>query len=322
MISPRSQLLAWIEQGMIPRHKIDEALRVANVSPSGASWLAFLDRLLLWLGGLGLAAATLFFIAYNWADLGRFSKFGLVEGLMILAIVFSWRADEHSIAAKVSLLVASVLLGVLLALFGQTYQTGADPWQLFFFWAVLITPWAIIGRFPALWIVWLALLNIALALYCSTFRGTLLLFDANLEQHWLTFACNSLALAAWEYNATTHRWLAQAWARRLIACASGIPITIIFSYNLMEFRQTSIFSLLAWITWLAIMVVVYRRIRPDLFMLAGCCLSIIAVVFSFTINMMIAHSMLEGLLLLALATVAMGAGAGLWLKKIHREMQS
>ncbi len=322
MISPRSQLLAWIEQGVIPQHKIDEALRLANVTPNGASWLVFLDRLLLWLGGLGVAAAGLFFIAYNWVDLDRFSKFGLVELLMILAIVFYWRADEHSVAAKVSLLVASVFFGVLLALFGQTYQTGADPWQLFFFWAVLITPWAIIGRFPALWIVWLALLNIALALYCSTFRGTLVQFDTDMEQLWLAFACNSLALAAWEYGATTHRWMAQAWASRLIACASGIPITILISYSLMEFRQTSLFSGPAWIAWLAIMFVVYRRIKPDLFMLAGCCLSIIAVVFSFAIKMMIDHSMLEGLLLLALATVAMGAGAGLWLKKIHREMQS
>ena len=196
MISPRSQLLAWIEQGVIPRQKIDEALRVANVTPNGANWLAFLDRLLLWLGGLCIAAATLFFIAYNWADLGRFSKFGMIELLMILAIGFFWRADERSVAAKVSLLVASVFLGVLLALFGQTYQTGADPWQLFFFWAVMTTPWALIGRFPALWIVWLALLNVALALYCSTFRGTLVPFDTDLEQFWLAFAGNSLALAA------------------------------------------------------------------------------------------------------------------------------
>lgn len=322
MISPRSQLLAWIEQGVVPQHKVNEALRVANLSPSGAGWLVFLDRLLLWLGGLGLAAAALFFIAYNWADMGRFSKFGMVEVLMILAIVFYWRADERAVAAKVALLVASVLLGVLLALFGQSYQTGADPWQLFFFWAVLITPWTIIGRFPALWIVWLALLNIAIVLHSSTFRGALLPFATVLEEHWLLFACNSLALAAWEYNATRHRWLAQTWASRLIACGSGIPITIIIAYGLMEFSQASIFSVLAWLIWLAIMVVFYRRIRPDLFMLAGCCLSVIAVVFSLTINMLFDHHMMEGLLLLALLTVAMGTGAALWLKNIHREMHS
>jgi len=34
-------------------------------------------------------------------------------------------------------MVSTILVGVLLALVGQTYQTGADTWQLFFYWAIL-----------------------------------------------------------------------------------------------------------------------------------------------------------------------------------------
>src|SRR3546814_15416019 len=81
----------------------------------------------------------------NWNDLGRFAKFGLVGLLLIVAVIGYWRLGVDRAAGKASLLVASILLGALLALFGQTYQTGADTWELFANWAVLMAPWAL-GR--------------------------------------------------------------------------------------------------------------------------------------------------------------------------------
>lgn len=323
MIPPRSQLLAWIEQGVIPQQKVEEALRIARVRPDGARWVEFLDRLLLWLGGLGIGAAALFFIAYNWTEIGRFGKFGLIESCMILAIFFYWRADASSVIGKVALLVATIFLGVLLALFGQTYQTGADPWQLFCSWALMMTPWAIIGRLPALWIVWIALVNISIFLYCSTYRGTFLfLFDTDVEQLWLPFCCNTLALITWEYCATKLPWLAQSWAVRLIAVASGAPITLLNASNLVEGGEGDVLVFLSWAAWLVAMYVVYRRIKPDLFMLAGCCLSAITVVLSFFSKSLFNHIGMEDFFVLALLTVAMGAGSALWLKNVHREMQS
>ena len=76
-----------------------------------------------------------------------------------------WRLGPERATGKAALLVAAILLGVLLALFGQTYQTGADTWELFATWAALITPWVIVGRFAGLWMLWLALLNVAIVLY-------------------------------------------------------------------------------------------------------------------------------------------------------------
>src|SRR5699024_841252 len=124
----------------------------------------FIDRLLLWLGGLALACSVLFFIAYNWADMGRFFRFGLVEGALVAAIAAYWKADGRGVTAQVSLIVATLLLGVLLALFGQVYQTGADSWQLFFYWALLMAPWALIGRLAVLWVFWLGLINLTILL--------------------------------------------------------------------------------------------------------------------------------------------------------------
>ncbi len=87
MASPRKQIIELIEQGCISPDNISDALSVTQVVPAGSSWRNFIDHLLLWLGGLALAFAALFFIAYNWNDLGRFAKFGMMEGLVVLAVL-------------------------------------------------------------------------------------------------------------------------------------------------------------------------------------------------------------------------------------------
>src|SRR5699024_11365250 len=61
-----------------------------------------------------------------------------------LYVALSFRR-QFQLIRQLLLLIASIITGSLLALFGQVYQTGADTWQLFFAWAILITPWEI-GR--------------------------------------------------------------------------------------------------------------------------------------------------------------------------------
>jgi uncharacterized membrane protein len=62
----------------------------------------------------------------------------------------------------------SVLLtGALLALFGQTYQTGADIFELFFVWAALAFPFALASASAATWMAWWVVLNVAMGLYCG-----------------------------------------------------------------------------------------------------------------------------------------------------------
>ena len=51
-------------------------------------------------------------------------------------------------------LAALLATGALFAYFGQTYQTGADPWQLFALWALLTLPLALAARSDALWLPW------------------------------------------------------------------------------------------------------------------------------------------------------------------------
>ena len=52
--------------------------------------------------------------------------------------------------------------GAVLALVGQTYQTGADVWELFAAWAALMLPFAWLSRSTASWVLWLGVANLAL----------------------------------------------------------------------------------------------------------------------------------------------------------------
>ena len=323
MISPRNQLIELIEQGAIPMEKVGDALTVAKVAPDGKAWQTFIGHLLLWLGGLALAFAVMFFIAFNWNDIGRFAKFGIVEGLIILAIVAYCKFGEHTATSKVSLLVATIFLGVLLALYGQTYQTGADPWQLFFNWALMMLPWAIIGRFAAIWIVWVVLINISIVLYHQTFGGAFwFIFSSDTGMLWLAFFFNTLVLITWEFLTETWRWLSERWAIRLLAVASGVPINWLVLHAIFNSRDASVLPGLVWAIWLALLFCIYRKIRPDLFMLAGGCLSAIAVSVSFLGKHMLKDGSPGDFLLLALLVIGMGAGAAFWLKNVHQECQS
>jgi uncharacterized membrane protein len=323
MISSRSQFIELMEQGAIPVDKIGDALKATKVAPDGKAWRTFIDHFLLWLGGLALAFAVMFFIAYNWNVIGRFAKFGMVEGFVVLAIVAYCRFGGNSASSKVSLLVATICLGVLLAFYGQTYQTGADPWQLFFVWALLMLPWAIIGRFPAIWIVWVVLLNTSLVLYYQTFGGIFrLMSGSETGLLWLIFILNTLLLAAWEVLAATWHWLSERWALRLLATAGGVPLNWLVLQSIFADSDASFLAGLVWVLWMAAMYVVYRRTKPDLFMLAGCCLSGITVSVSFLGRYMLEDGSAGSFLFLSLVVIGLGTGAAFWLKKVHQECQS
>ena len=115
-----------------------------------SSWFSWARLMLLFFGCALLLAGIIFFFAYNWAAMGRFLKLGLIETGIIVCIVASHLRGTTRLSGKVLLLSGSVLVGVLLAVYGQTYQTGADAFELFIGWAVLILGWVIISDFAAL----------------------------------------------------------------------------------------------------------------------------------------------------------------------------
>ena len=192
----------WLDSGAIAADRAEEAFAASGLAPDAAAWLRFVDALLLLLGGLARASGVVFFVAFNWDSIDTLLQFALVQVALFIAVLAWWRLGLDQPAGQVALLVAAVLLGALLALFGQTYQTGADPWQLFATWALLMLPWAVVGRFAPLWLLWLLLLNLALAMYYKARFGLLgAAFGSKDDLVWLLFALNGLAWIAWEHPA-------------------------------------------------------------------------------------------------------------------------
>ncbi|NYT73309.1 DUF2157 domain-containing protein [Halomonas sp. QX-2] len=321
MASTRRELISLIEQGVIPPEQVTRAVQASGLHPSPRAWALFIDRLLLWLGGLALAFAVLFFVAYNWAEMGRWLRFGVVQAAVVLAVGIAIWPKVSPMVQRVALTSATLLVGVLLALFGQVYQSGADPWQLFFTWALLALPWAWVARFELLWVLWLGLLNLAVGLYFRTWGGPFGVLVSSDAALWGLFGLNTLALIIWESGARYRGWPRQL-ALRLLAVSSGVPmtllaVTVIADVGLVWSPVLAIYPL-----WLVALYGIYRYWRPELFMIAGGCVSALTV-----ITLLLARLLLwegdwqEGsLLLITIAVLAMGAGAVVWLKRLHREI--
>ena len=142
------------------------ALAVGVIRQS-RSWVSWVDRLLLGVGTALLLAGIVFFFAYNWNNLTKMAKLGAIELGLALSFIAAWRKGLDSSSGRALLVSASVLVGVFLAVFGQVYQTGADVFELFRAWALLILPWTLLGGSAALWTLWWVVTNLWLGLFWS-----------------------------------------------------------------------------------------------------------------------------------------------------------
>nr|WP_299171564.1 DUF2157 domain-containing protein [uncultured Allomuricauda sp.] len=148
----------WSEKGIAKTLK-------QNVYNTSHTWQAFLKLFLLCLGVSFITFGILFFFAYNWADLHKFIKIGLVEGLIIAIALIVLYSRMSQLIKNVLITAASILVGVLLAVFGQIYQTGANAYDLFLGWTLLISLWAFVSNFAPLWLLYIVLLNTTFMLY-------------------------------------------------------------------------------------------------------------------------------------------------------------
>jgi len=320
MSSNRKYIIDLINQQVIPSDKIKEALTL--IYPKRGDWKVFLDNLLLWLGGLSLGVATIFFIAYNWKDIGYFAKFGMLELLLIGAIFVYYKFADHKLIGKVSLVLATLFLGATMALFGQTYQTGADPWQLFFNWSLLMLPWAYISKFPAMWIIWVVLINLTIVLYNQVFGGTFgAFFNSDELTMWLIFCFNSLVLVVWEILSKYRPWLDVRWSVRLLALASGVTLTSLTLNAIFKDNTDLMIAAVVWFSWMGANFYLYQKVKADLFMLTGGCISGIIVISSFVFNSFTKIDVGE-LFIMSLLVIILGTISSLWLKRLNMGIKS
>ena len=217
---------------------------------------------------VGLAqvlAGTIFFFAYNWAALPDLAKFALIEGAIALTALGALAVGLGRTLSRAMLVGASVLVGVLLAVVGQAYQTGADVYLLFMAWAVLILPWVIISRSAALWVVWFVIVKLAASLFADQVLVTI---------DWLTLGqaaslvglvpCAALAAREIAVQAGCD-WLSSRWTRLV---PLGVALVTLFlpaggfAVDYYE-SQEDLPSAILFVVFLAAILLVYHRKLPD-----------------------------------------------------------
>lgn len=149
---------------------LEAAFETEEVYAGPKQW----DKILYFsLPGMGISffvAGVIFFFAFNWILIPAFAKFSIIGGLLIASVLISYRIKatyEH--ISHILMALAFVLVGVLFAVFGQVYQTGADAYDLFIVWTLSVLAWTIISPYPVIWFLFAVLSNLTLLLY---FRQT------------------------------------------------------------------------------------------------------------------------------------------------------
>jgi len=137
------------------------------VYPGSTAWHHFIRYILLALGVGFLLSGIVFFFAYNWASLHRFTKISILGGLLLVSVIVSVSGTLMHRIRRWFMLSAFILAGTTLGVYGQIYQTGADVFDFYLAWSLLTILWVLVSRFPLLWMFFFGLLNIVLLTFLS-----------------------------------------------------------------------------------------------------------------------------------------------------------
>jgi uncharacterized membrane protein len=327
----RSELDGLAEFHSLTPTKVETLLDLADARPSRAEGLRFLGLCLRIAGILSLAAGLVFFVAANWARIAVFGRFALVELVLVACAVIALLKPPPSFAGRGSIFLAFIATGALLALFGQTYQTGADVYELFLTWALLGLPLAVAAQWSVASVAWVLVLNLALLLFCGWHpTGGLL---------WVMFGgahfrpANMIAGAAWLNLLLWFAfefWRVSAvpdWVRRfLLSCSfgfftwAGLLLITDWDYGDQATQHDPLTSLALLVAMVATTLYAMRR-RADIYPLA-------VVMGTFIILSLAWLGQLNGFrdegmfLMLALWLIGTSTAAGRVLTVLHRRWRT
>lgn len=337
----QSQLSQLAQAQQWSAEQVQQAEMALGFFVSDATWLKYISVFLMVLGSALVTIGVAAFVAWNWSDLSATVKFVLLQSLFVHSVLFTWWKGLDQLAGKCSLNAAAFLVGVMWALFGQVYQTGADPYGLFLAWGIFLLPWALVARQASLWLMIILLANLSFIMYwtqvlyppggwwaLSQLLGPLMWLGTTLMDNRLAnclFLLNGFVLLFWEYLALQIPWMKGRLVPRLVA---AIAFVIVLMPTLMLSAGASLdimwkVPLLSPLLF-AVMVVIsfyyYRQRQPDLFILTLCIFSCIAVFTTLMVRAIGASA--DGFLMLAVALILQTGGAAFWLRNIAREFSA
>jgi uncharacterized membrane protein len=311
-------VMRWNAAGAVPTEDIPRALRATGAVPDNARWLRFVEWVTIGAGAALVAVGIVFFIAYNWATMSATARFALVEAAVVIAVAICvWRGPDTP-AGMAALCVAAIAVGGLLALVGQTYQTGADTFELFAAWALAILPWTVLGRQAPLWLILVAVANLAAQGWFA--RWGMASYRGGQGALWTLLLVNAGALALWELGrARGLREFQDDWALRVVAVVSGVAATIAGLDALLDSRAAAASLGIAWWLWLGALWYGFRMRRVDVFVLAVGLLSAIVLTAVLLGKHLFSDRFFGSPLLVAAGVIGLATYGTLVLKRIAEE---
>jgi uncharacterized membrane protein len=280
-------VLQLAESGVIDGRSVGRALALAGLVPSARGWRVVIERLLLGLGIGLLAAGAICLVAYNWSSMPRWGRFALAQSVLLLVLTCAWWSGFGTPAGKAALVLAVALIGPLLALYGQTYQTGAELSGLFLAWAALALPWTLAARTGLAWLLCLAILETGLLLHLTVFELWGVPGPGRIPTWAWVCLFNLLALVTWESLSARLDWLRGRLGPRLVAAALVFPLTVLTCLSLWPVRIPGLgMAPVAWLLVLAAGHAAYRRRRVDLVVLAMGWLAVTLVLLSVLLRLL------------------------------------
>lgn len=167
-MNPRLSLYELAHQHQLDATATQGLFHAAGYGQEPAAVQTWLWRVVAVLAAALIGLGIILWLAANWDSLGRMGRFALLQGT-VLAMGLGAAALPR---LRVPLgLLALLCVGGLFAYFGQTYQTGADPWQLFAVWALLALPLCLGARSDVLWAPWALVVMTAISLWTHAHTG-------------------------------------------------------------------------------------------------------------------------------------------------------
>lgn len=316
-LQQRDQLLSWAERGYLKGSQLQACATQAQLVPQAGQWQWLLDRLLAGAGVLLLSVGVVFFFAWNWDAFPRFAKFSVAAGVLSGFTALALFSHYRSVLQQAALLGCCIATGAFFALIGQTYQTGADIWQLFAAWALLMVPWVMLSRSTACWALCWAVANLALLRFFSASMWFGLFAGFSGHDALLIIALANLAvLALFEIFGAKllgHRGRA---LHRLCALA-GLGALLVGA--MISWWQEAFFPLLIGFAVASVLgVPLYRWWRLDLPILALLLFGLIALVTGGLFKLLMEHEGFFAFNAIGLFVVVSSALASLWLHRIYR----
>ncbi|MGB3800727.1 MAG: DUF2157 domain-containing protein, partial [Lewinella sp.] len=206
-----------------------------DVYASETDWRKLLEYLLLGSGASFLLSGIFFFFAYNWEALSGATKIGIAGGAFLVTALAGIFAPLPRLPRLIMHTAAVTLIGAILAVLGQVYQTGANAYDFFLGWLILSLPWAAALPFAPLYLVVVGLINAAFITYTQQI-GIELSF---LVTGMLLFGCNLICwMVLWSWFRSRPRF---NWLLQLVAFWAVIVATVNISAGAYDEYPTQLF---------------------------------------------------------------------------------